>query len=70
MLCYRSRMKQKDFCPVSWNNYFSDCKKVKVGESNFNVYTLGDSGPLLVLLHGGGYSGLTWSLFAVRKCNI
>lgn len=63
-------MKQKDFCPVSWNKYFSDCKKVKVGESNFNVYTLGHSGPLLVLLHGGGYSGLTWSLFAVRKCNI
>lgn len=64
-------MKQKeDFVPISWNQYFADCKKVKVDGNNFNVYLLGNSGPLLVLLHGGGYSGLTWSLFAVRKCNI
>lgn len=27
------------------------------------MYTSGGEGPLLVLLHGGGYSGLTWSLF-------
>jgi pimeloyl-ACP methyl ester carboxylesterase len=29
------------------------------------VYCLGDSGPLLVLLHGGGFSALTWALFSV-----
>jgi len=28
------------------------------------VYCLGDSGPLLVLLHGGGFSALTWALFS------
>ncbi|XP_065202397.1 protein phosphatase methylesterase 1 [Planococcus citri] len=61
----RGRMRQaEDFVPISWDKYFTDCRKVEVEENSFNVYTLGDSGPLLVLLHGGGYSGLTWSLFA------
>lgn len=36
-----------------------------MGANVFNVYSLGDKGPLLVLLHGGGYNGLTWALFAV-----
>lgn len=59
-------MRQKeDFVPISWDKYFTDCQKIKVEENSFNVYTLGNSGPLLVLLHGGGYSGLTWALFAV-----
>lgn len=34
----------------------------------FCVYIAGSDGPLLVMLHGGGYSGLTWSLCAVRCC--
>lgn len=30
----------------------------------FNVYTAGTSGPVIFCLHGGGYTGLTWSLVA------
>lgn len=30
----------------------------------FNVYFKGDSGPVVFCLHGGGYTGLTWSLVA------
>lgn len=68
LILYRSRIRQKDdFIPISWDKYFTTCKKIQVAENEFNIYTLGDSGPLLVLLHGGGYSSLTWSLFAVRK---
>ncbi len=60
-------MKQtEDFSPVFWDKYFTTRERVKVAENDFNVYRLGNSGPLLVLLHGGGYSGLTWALFAVR----
>lgn len=33
----------------------------------FRIYLAGCEGPVLVLLHGGGYSGLTWALFTVRK---
>lgn len=35
------------------------------GEDVFRVYRRGSKGPLLVLLHGGGYSALTWSLVVV-----
>ncbi|KAK7580213.1 hypothetical protein V9T40_000842 [Parthenolecanium corni] len=61
----RGRNKQKeDINPTTWDKYFADCFKVTVGANVFNVYSLGDKGPLLVLLHGGGYNGLTWALFA------
>lgn len=30
----------------------------------FNVYTAGSTGPVVLCIHGGGYTGLTWSLVA------
>ena len=33
----------------------------------FHVYFRGSSGPVLLLLHGGGHSALSWALFAVRE---
>ena len=32
---------------------------------SFRVYEKGESGPLLLLLHGGGYSALSWAVFTV-----
>ena len=32
--------------------------------ATFNVYLSGDSGPVVLCLHGGGYTGLTWAPFA------
>ena len=29
------------------------------------MYERGESGPVLLLLHGGGHSGLSWAVFAV-----
>ena len=36
-------------------------------DQRFRVYQAGSSGPypLLLLLHGGGHSALTWSVFTV-----
>lgn len=31
----------------------------------FRVYKAGREGPLLVLLHGGGHSALSWAVFTV-----
>lgn len=31
----------------------------------FRVYVKGTSGPVLLLLHGGGHSALSWAVFAV-----
>lgn len=58
---------RRDYTPVSWRKYWDSCKDVTLeGGDVFRVYQRGSEGPLLVLLHGGGYSALTWSLFAVR----
>lgn len=59
--------KKKDYTPVHWSRYFTSCEKVIVNEDgdSFQVYRRGSSGPLLVLLHGGGFSALSWALFAV-----
>lgn len=56
--------RKRDYTPVQWNRYFSERRDVAVNGNQFRVYCLGDSGPLLVLLHGGGFSALTWSLFS------
>lgn len=57
--------RKRDYTPVQWSRYFSDRRDVAVNGNQFRVYCLGDSGPLLVLLHGGGFSALTWALFSV-----
>ncbi|PSN37996.1 Protein phosphatase methylesterase 1 [Blattella germanica] len=56
--------RKRDYTPVLWNHYFNECHDVSVNGNKFRVYSLGNHGPLLVLLHGGGFSALTWSLFS------
>ncbi|CAN8006338.1 unnamed protein product [Ixodes hexagonus] len=63
--------RKKDYSPLTWRSYFTEAKDVKTDEGNvFRVYMKGTTGPLLLLLHGGGYSGLTWSLFTNEMCHI
>lgn len=57
----RGAQRKRDYEPVRWNPYFDHSKDVPVGQNIFHVYMKGTEGPLLVLLHGGGYSGLTWA---------
>uniref|UniRef100_A0A1E1XB54 Protein phosphatase methylesterase 1 n=1 Tax=Amblyomma aureolatum TaxID=187763 RepID=A0A1E1XB54_9ACAR len=66
----RSGMLRRDYTPLSWRNYFSEARSVRTSDTDtFRVYTKGSQGPLLLLLHGGGYSGLTWSLFTNDICH-
>ncbi|KAJ9594445.1 hypothetical protein L9F63_014130 [Diploptera punctata] len=67
--------RKRDYTPVLWSQYFSECHDVAVNDNQFRVYSLGNSGPLLVLLHGGGFSALTWALFSssvtsLMKCQV
>ncbi|XP_064481916.1 protein phosphatase methylesterase 1-like isoform X2 [Ornithodoros turicata] len=61
----RQNMRKREYTPLTWQKYFTEAKDVQVSQENvFRVYMKGSTGPLLLMLHGGGYSGLTWSLFA------
>ena len=54
------------FTRLPWSDYFDEKQHISVEENEFCVYTAGNEGPYLVLLHGGGHTSLTWSLCAVR----
>lgn len=60
-------MAQIDYSPLSWEEFFDEKRSVVVDECQFNVYLKGTTGPLFYLLHGGGYTGLTWACFAVSQ---
>ncbi|MEW5299451.1 MAG: hypothetical protein WDW36_002468 [Sanguina aurantia] len=49
----------------SWEQYWDRKDVCELQDrGSFNVYTAGDKGAVLLCLHGGGYTGLTWSLVA------
>lgn len=52
--------------PIPWSNYFEHKRVVEFDGNKFTTYSLGNQDSvLIVLLHGGGFNALTWSLFAV-----
>lgn len=67
--------RQKDYSPTEWKAYFEDFVDVKVSgdepATSFRVYRSKaaetPNAPILVLLHGGGFNGLTWSVFTVSS---
>lgn len=69
----KRRNRQKDYAPTMWNEYFNESKVVETDRGVFRVYLSKQpeqTGPVLVLLHGGGYSALTWSHFTVIICHL
>uniref|UniRef100_A0A6B2EI19 Protein phosphatase methylesterase 1 n=1 Tax=Phlebotomus kandelakii TaxID=1109342 RepID=A0A6B2EI19_9DIPT len=59
----------KDYSPKEWHEYFKEKQIVSVDENKFCVYKTAEpkeNGPLIVLLHGGGFSALTWALFSTE----
>ncbi|XP_069931393.1 protein phosphatase methylesterase 1 isoform X1 [Oryctolagus cuniculus] len=63
----RSPGRKRDFSPVPWSQYFESMEDVEVenetGKDTFRVYKSGSEGPVLLLLHGGGHSALSWAVF-------
>ena len=67
---------EKSFDQLYWPDYFDAKEAVSItkeGEDgaqvtlDFNLYTAGgDAGPLVLCVHGGGYTALTWALVAKR----
>lgn len=65
LLPYCRRRGKYDFTPVTWKKYFENKRDVVINGNSFRIYTSGDKGPLLVFLHGGGFSALSWALLSV-----
>nr|XP_058971128.1 protein phosphatase methylesterase 1-like [Pocillopora verrucosa] len=65
--------RKRDYTPLSWEDYFDSSRDVCVNDKNrFRVYQAGNSGPVLLLLHGGGHSALSWAVFTksiIRICH-
>jgi len=59
----------RDYKPGMWNEFFAEKEDVTVDEQRtFRIYRTKQPekpGPVLLLLHGGGYSALTWAHFCV-----
>uniref|UniRef100_A0A3P9HCD6 Protein phosphatase methylesterase 1 n=1 Tax=Oryzias latipes TaxID=8090 RepID=A0A3P9HCD6_ORYLA len=62
--------RKKDFTPLLWSQYFETMEDVEVENENGKDISfpksLGSLGPVLLLLHGGGHSALSWAVFTVE----
>ncbi|GFQ00636.1 protein phosphatase methylesterase 1 [Phtheirospermum japonicum] len=56
------------YSPLDWSVYFDQEDDVCIPDSDnvFHIYKAGSVGPVVFCLHGGGYSGLSFSLFASK----
>ena len=63
----KALMKKRDYTPVLWDTYFNVKHDVVTpGGDTFRVYECGTEGPVLLFLHGGGFSALSWSLLSAQ----
>ncbi|XP_069747930.1 protein phosphatase methylesterase 1 isoform X2 [Narcine bancroftii] len=60
--------RKRDFSPVPWNHYFETMEDItiarEISKDSFRIYKSGSDGPVLLLLHGGGHSALSWAVFS------
>ncbi|KAM6907244.1 protein phosphatase methylesterase 1 isoform 2-T2 [Xenentodon cancila] len=70
--------RKRDFTPLPWSQYFETMEDVEVENENgkdislacfFLIYCSGSHGPVLLLLHGGGHSALSWAVFTAVICS-
>lgn len=61
----RAERNKRDYTVVPWTKYFESTKELLLENGNkFRVYTKGETGPVFFFLHGGGFSGLSWSILS------
>jgi len=57
---------RKSYNPLSWKCYWKGKEWIQTDQGSFCVYEMGnkDADTVVCMLHGGGYSALTWSVMA------
>ncbi|XP_060516070.1 protein phosphatase methylesterase 1 [Cylas formicarius] len=55
---------KSNFAPIKWTDYFDSEEYIETSTCKHHIYSKGNQGPIIFCLHGGGYNGLTWALFA------
>ncbi|KAL6725635.1 hypothetical protein Aduo_007674 [Ancylostoma duodenale] len=66
---HRGHGRSRDVTPLLWKEFFDENRVLDIDGDKFNVYLKGNTGPVFYFLHGGGYSGLTWSCLATELCS-
>ncbi|KAM9846232.1 LOW QUALITY PROTEIN: protein phosphatase methylesterase 1 [Aulostomus maculatus] len=65
--------RKRDYTPLPWSQYFETMEDVEVENENDKdislIYCSGSHGPVLLLLHGGGHSALSWAVFTAVICS-
>uniref|UniRef100_A0A8C1JDC5 Protein phosphatase methylesterase 1 n=1 Tax=Cyprinus carpio TaxID=7962 RepID=A0A8C1JDC5_CYPCA len=72
--------RKRDFTPLPWSQYFETMEDVEILPFcsvkhsftplyTFRIYSSGSHGPVLMLLHGGGHSALSWAVFTSVICS-
>ncbi|KAL3878158.1 hypothetical protein ACJMK2_030528 [Sinanodonta woodiana] len=56
--------RKRDYTPVFWDKYFQHEHRIKVNNNTFRVYECGNEGPVVLFLHGGGFSALSWAVLS------
>ncbi|KAK3584372.1 hypothetical protein CHS0354_001296 [Potamilus streckersoni] len=62
--------RKRDYTPVLWDKYFQHEHRIKVNDSTFRVYECGNEGPVVLFLHGGGFSALSWAVLSSVLSNL
>eukprot|EP00824_Muranothrix_gubernata_P004015 TRINITY_DN1516_c0_g1_i2.p1 TRINITY_DN1516_c0_g1~~TRINITY_DN1516_c0_g1_i2.p1 ORF type:complete len:391 (+),score=60.45 TRINITY_DN1516_c0_g1_i2:73-1173(+) len=59
-----TRGAKKEYTPLSWKDYYDEAQDIELPDTHdrFRIYLAGTSGPVFVLLHGGGHSALSWAV--------
>ncbi|XP_038057407.1 protein phosphatase methylesterase 1-like isoform X2 [Patiria miniata] len=56
--------RKRDFSQLPWSDYFHTSQDVEVDKDVFRVYKRGTEGPVVLFLHGGGLSSLSWAVLS------
>jgi protein phosphatase methylesterase 1 len=63
----------RNYTPIEWNVYFDDKRYITFDKNTFCLYSrnTNDSlSPVLIFLHGGGFSGLSWAVLSKAVTNL